>query len=77
MLAVCNLGGASRESYPLGIPVEGDWELVLNTDDKSYEGAGNELATILHGVEEGWDGQPYSLRVNAPAMSVQWYRLKR
>ncbi|QGU07104.1 1,4-alpha-glucan branching enzyme GlgB [Corynebacterium occultum] len=77
VLAVCNLGGASRESYPLGIPVEGDWELVLNTDDKSYEGAGNELATILRGVEEGWDGQPYSLRVNAPAMSVQWYRLKR
>lgn len=73
MLAVCNFGGATRQEYPMGVPVGGEWELVLNTDDHVYAGAGVEMPAQVTTTSEGWDAQPHKLTVTTPAMSVQWY----
>lgn len=74
LLSVVNLSGASHTKYPLGVPRGGEWELVLNTDDEKYEGAGNELPAVITAAESEWDGFPHSLTLEIPAMSVQWYR---
>ncbi|MGD7002383.1 1,4-alpha-glucan branching protein GlgB [Corynebacterium halotolerans] len=77
VLSVCNFGGATREGYNVGVPVAGDFELILNTDDRTYEGAGVPLPDTLTTTDHGWDSQPHRLTLTVPAMSVQWYRLKR
>lgn len=77
ILAIMNLGGTSYPDYTVGMPFEGTWELILNTDDAAYEGAGNPLAQTVSTQPREWDGQHNSLTVHVPAMSCQYYLLKR
>jgi 1,4-alpha-glucan branching enzyme len=77
LLAVVNLSGSSQESYPLGTPRAGEWELVLNTDAAEYQGAGNDLPAVVSTDASGWDGFEHKLTLHVPANSVQWYRHRR
>ena len=49
MVAVCNFTPVVREGYPIGVPVPGEWEEVLNTDSARYggSGTGNTGASLL------------------------------
>lgn len=67
LLAVINLSGSSHQNYQLHVPRSGEWEMVLNTDDGVYEGAGNDLPRHVH------TGENNELTLHLPAMSVQWY----
>lgn len=70
ILAVCNFSGTSQPDYDMWIPQDGAWELLLNTDDAVYEGAGNDLAHQLSSRDN-------TLNLHIPANSVQWYKLQR
>ena len=66
LLAVINLSGSSHTHYQLHPTRPGRWELVLNTDDSSYEGAGNNLPSEFTAGDDGaW--------LHLPANSAQWY----
>lgn len=69
LLAVCNLSGSSIPNYGLWVPQDGEWKMVLNTDDAVYEGAGNPLPQRIR-VENN------STTLHLPANSVQWYVLE-
>ena len=77
LLAVVNMSGSSHLGYRLGVPFGGRWELVLNTDDAAYEGAGNPLDEFVEAPEQEYDGFAHSVTLHLPAQSVQWYRLVR
>ena len=70
ILAVCNFSGSSQPHYGVWVPEDGTWELILNTDDKAYEGAGNELAGQVSSSDN-------NVQLHIPANSVQWYVLRR
>lgn len=70
VLAVCNFSGSSQQHYAVWVPEDGTWELILNTDDKAYEGAGNELAGQVSSSDN-------NVQLHIPANSVQWYTLRR
>lgn len=70
VLAVCNFSGSSQPHYDVWVPEDGTWELILNTDDKVYEGAGNELAGQVSSSDN-------NVQLHIPANSVQWYTLRR
>ena len=70
LLAVCNLSGSSIPNYDLWVPQDGEWQMVLNTDDAVYEGAGNPLPQHIHVAEN-------SATLHLPANSVQWYVLEK
>lgn len=69
ILAVCNFSGSSQPHYGVWVPEDGTWELILNTDDKAYEGAGNELAGQVSSADN-------NVQLHIPANSVQWYVLR-
>ena len=69
LLAVCNFSGSSVPNYDLWVPRDGEWELVINTDDAVYQGAGNDLAH--HVRSEG-----NHVQLHLPANSVQWYAFR-
>ena len=77
LLAVVNLSGASHSNYRLGLPEAGDWELVINTDDAIYGGAGNPLIETVKTEPTEWDNFAQSVTLHLPAMSVQLYKLAR
>lgn len=70
ILVVCNFSGSSQPHYGVWVPEDGTWELILNTDDKAYEGAGNELAGQVSSADN-------NVQLHIPANSVQWYVLRR
>ena len=70
ILTVCNLSGSSQPNYGVWVPEDGTWQLILNTDDSAYQGAGNALA---HEVASSGN----NVGLHIPANSVQWYKLKR
>ncbi len=70
VLAVCNLTPVPRYKYRLGVPEEGFWKELLNSDSTCYGGSGQ---GNLGGVEaEGISshGRPYSLVLTLPPLSV-------
>lgn len=77
LLAVVNLAGTPHAGYRLGLPEAGNWELVINTDDAVYGGAGTDLPASVYTEATPWDNFEQSVALNLPALSVQYYRLAR
>ncbi|TQN41752.1 1,4-alpha-glucan branching enzyme [Blastococcus colisei] len=72
LACVVNFSGAPHHGYRIGLPREGHWREVLNTDAEGYGGSG---VGNLGGVEaepEPWHGQPYSATVAAPPLGTVW-----
>ena len=77
IVAVINLSGSTHQGYRLGLPQGGEWELIINTDDAVYGGAGNHLPDVVSAEAVSWDGFDQSVALTLPAMSAQWYKLRR
>ena len=77
IVAVINLSGSTHQGYRLGLPQGGEWELIINTDDAVYGGAGNHLPDVVSAEAVNWDGFDQSVALTLPAMSAQWYKLRR
>ena len=77
VLAVINLSGVSLPSYRLGLPEAGAWDMLINTDESVYGGAGNDLPRSVHTDATEWDRFDQSIELHLPAMSVQYYVLRR
>lgn len=67
---VCNFTPVVRKGYRIGVPEDGFYEEVLNSDAEKY-GGGN--VGSLGGVEadaESMHGRPYSLSINVPPFAA-------
>ena len=74
VVVAANLTPVPRYGYRIGVPDDGSWQVALSTDDARWWGSG--LAPI-EGEQVGaepvpWHGQPSSLRVALPPLSVVW-----
>ena len=72
VIVVCNFTPVVREGHKIGVPFDGKWKEVLNSDDKTYGGTGHHKNTKLkaEAAEVDYDGQPYSLELLLPPLSV-------
>jgi 1,4-alpha-glucan branching enzyme len=70
MIVVCNMTPVPRWGYRVGVPFEGFYREVLNTDAWEYGGSGigNYGGTFSQQLE--WQNRPYSLRLNLPPLST-------
>ncbi|MGM9322126.1 1,4-alpha-glucan branching enzyme [Deinococcus aquaticus] len=68
-LIVANLTPVYRDLYPVGVPVGGEYRVLLSTDDGGYGGFGTQQPDLTAHAE-GWNGQPHHLRLNLPPNSV-------
>lgn len=69
LLAVMNFSGQLLENYQLHLPIDGSWEMVLNTDDGVYQGSGRDLPRHRHSTHG-------EFTIDIPAHSAQWYLLR-
>jgi 1,4-alpha-glucan branching enzyme len=74
VVCIANLSPVPREGYRVGLPVEGAWEEVLNTDSVHYGGTGVGNLGEVKAAGRGWHGQPFSADVTLPPLSVLWLR---
>ncbi|MGO1973454.1 MAG: 1,4-alpha-glucan branching protein GlgB [Propionibacteriaceae bacterium] len=75
LAAVINFSAEPRADYRIGLPAEGTWTEILNTDAEVYDGTGsfgNLGAVESHEVPS--HGYPCSAVVAIPPLGAAWFR---
>ncbi|MDZ4683165.1 MAG: 1,4-alpha-glucan branching protein GlgB [Saprospiraceae bacterium] len=67
---ICNFTPMVRKDYKLGVPFGGGWKEVLNSDSRDFGGSGQHFNEKLKATEENYDGKPFVLSLNLPALAV-------
>lgn len=76
LLVICNFCPVPRDGYTFGLPKEGWYVPVLNTDESRFGGYGFGAAP-RKAKKEPAHGLPYSAQFLVPPMSVTWYQIRR
>jgi 1,4-alpha-glucan branching enzyme len=77
LLFVCNFTPVVRQNYRVGVPQEGYWKEVLNSDAPLYGGSGQGNFGGLQAVPLPIHGLPYSLNMTLPPLAVVVYQPER
>ncbi|WP_165228840.1 1,4-alpha-glucan branching protein GlgB [Aquisphaera insulae] len=70
MVVICNFTPVVRENYRIGVPVEGFYREVLNTDAGHYGGSNVGNQGGVYAVPEPHAGKPYHLSLRVPPLGV-------
>ncbi len=76
IIAVCNFVPVERQNYRIGLPFEGKYKLVLNTDDAAFGGNGVAVASEIISEEFSMHGCRQSAEFTLPPLSVLYYEYK-
>ncbi|MDB6059649.1 MAG: alpha,4-glucan:alpha,4-glucan 6-glycosyltransferase [Verrucomicrobiales bacterium] len=71
---IMNLTPVLRHNYRIGVPQGGFWKEVVNTDSGNYAGSNQGNYGGLQADEIKTHGQPYSLNLTLPPLSVVAFR---
>ncbi len=74
IIAVCNFVPVGRENYKIGVPYEGTYTLVFDSDAVAFGGSGRALKKVKSD-EYGMHGFDQSIELTLPPLSVQYYKL--
>jgi 1,4-alpha-glucan branching enzyme len=74
LLFVCNFTPVVRQNYRVGVPQEGFWKEVLNSDAPLYGGSGQGNFGGLETAPLTVHGQPFSLNMTLPPLGVLVFR---
>jgi 1,4-alpha-glucan branching enzyme len=74
LLFVCNFTPVVRENYRVGVPQEGEWKEILNSDAPLYGGSGQGNFGGLQTAPLSIHGQPFSLNMTLPPLGVIVFR---
>jgi 1,4-alpha-glucan branching enzyme len=67
-LVVLNMTPVPREGYRIGVPAQGTWRGILNTDAAIYGGSGAGNGGVLTSTPQAAHGQPRSLLLTLPPL---------
>ncbi len=76
VIAVCNFVPVGREDYCIGVPFEGEYELLFSSDDKEFGGAGLALKKY-ETKEKGMHGFDQSIALTLPPLSVLYLKYNK
>ncbi|MET0740499.1 MAG: 1,4-alpha-glucan branching protein GlgB, partial [Candidatus Nanopelagicales bacterium] len=70
---VTNFSAIPRYDYRIGLPSEGEWVEVLNTDAEIYGGSGVGNLGGVTAEDTTWHGLPASASVTLPPLATVWF----
>ncbi|WP_044174105.1 1,4-alpha-glucan branching protein GlgB [Flectobacillus major] len=68
LIIVLNMTPIPRTNYRIGVPMQGVWQEVLNSDDTQFGGSGKVNDSALFADEIAWQGKAYSLSITIPPL---------
>ena len=74
LLFVCNFTPVVRQNYRVGVPLEGYWKEILNSDAPLYGGSGQGNFGGLSTVPLPIHGRPFSLNMTLPPLGILIFR---
>lgn len=72
LLVVANFAGIEQE-FTVGVPYEGKYKELLNTDNKIYGGQSSRGTRAKNSTEGEVDGRPYSVQIKMAPLSLVIY----
>ena len=69
LVVVANFANVKQE-FRVGVPYEGKYKEIFNTDAKIYGGSGTVNRNVRNTTEAEWDGKPYSIDMVSAPLSV-------
>lgn len=75
VLIITNFTPVPHEEFQLGMPVDGEYQLLLNTDDEKYGGSGFEVLSSAKTEAVESEGLPQSLLLRIPPLATIFYKL--
>jgi 1,4-alpha-glucan branching enzyme len=73
LLVVASLTPVQRPNYRVGVPREGLWVEILNTNSRRYGGNGEWTGQSLKTNPIRWDGHPQAIDLALPGMSTLFF----
>jgi len=77
VLVVCNFTPTPRTHYRIGVPADGYWQEILNSDAGEYGGSGVGNCGGAQADNFGFHGRPFSLSLTLPPLGVIYFKRKR
>ena len=74
VLVICNFTPLPRFNYRIGVPANGFWQELLNSDAQEYGGSGVGNLGGQEAEENPYHGRPYSLSITLPPLSVIFFK---
>lgn len=74
LVCVANFSAVPHRDFRLGLPSEGRWDEVLNTDAEGYTGSGVGNLGAVEAVAGEHHGQPAHADVVVPPLACVWFR---
>ncbi|MDP9405588.1 MAG: 1,4-alpha-glucan branching protein GlgB [Actinomycetota bacterium] len=72
LVCICNLAPMPRSHIRIGLPVEGVYDEVLNTDAQIYGGSGVGNLGAVTATATPWHGLPASAELTLPPLGALW-----
>lgn len=69
LVVVANFANAKQE-FTVGVPYEGKYREILNTDARTYGGSGSVNSKEKQTIEKEWDGKPYAIEMVSAPLSL-------
>lgn len=74
VLAVCNFTPMVWKNYHIGVPQEGHWKEVLNSDATVYGGSNQGNGGGQEATNQPFHGKPFSLSLTIPPLGVLFFK---
>ncbi len=74
ILVVCNFTPVPREGYRIGVPFDGFWRELLNSDAADYGGSGMGNLGGKQAEAVPTHGRPYSLSLSLPPLGIEFFK---
>ncbi|MBF0472157.1 MAG: 1,4-alpha-glucan branching protein GlgB [Nitrospirae bacterium] len=75
ILCVFNFTPTPRQNYRIGVPYEGFYQEILNSDSEVYWGSNVGNWGGFHSDSIWWQGRPHSLNLNLPPLGAVFFKL--
>lgn len=76
LLVVANFANVEQE-FTIGVPYEGSYKEILNTDDKAFGGEGRVNGRAKMTKEEEYDGRPFTVTMKSAPLSVSIFEYRK
>lgn len=74
VVIVANFTPVPREGYRLGVPCQGFYKEILNSDAEIYFGSNLGNSGGVWAEEQPWQNRPFSLPINVPPLGVVMFK---
>jgi 1,4-alpha-glucan branching enzyme len=70
LVVVLNMTPVPRESYRIGLPEQGKYRLLFNSDSSAFGGSDYPVKKQYSSEQQPWHGRPQSVALDLPPLSA-------